>query len=219
MTPAAATAAAAAAAAGAQSGLDCAADCEAEGNCNRELGRCDCPPLRTGAACERSAAPLCAQLWGLRCVTHVDMHTVTRTCARVHTCMHTSPPPRPPPRRHRRLPYPPCQVWTLNMHEHLDFPASCECLAECQQLNLRVEYAKGCANTTRHALEPENSPRKAQARRRQTGLRWGLVGPRWGQVGLSWGLVDVLYSRYYRRCPTRGTTASATASGCSRRAG
>ena len=48
------------------------------------------------------------------------------------------------------------------MHEYSDFPATCECLAECQRLNLRVEYAKGCANTTRHPLEPENSPRKAE---------------------------------------------------------
>eukprot|EP00964_Phaeocystis_antarctica_P014049 scaffold7733_cov30-Phaeocystis_antarctica.AAC.1 len=42
---------------GRQPGIDCAEGCEAEGNCNRQLGRCDCAPLRAGAACDRSAAP------------------------------------------------------------------------------------------------------------------------------------------------------------------
>ena len=102
-------------------GRDCAEGCHVHGNCNRELGRCDCPPLRTGAACEKNAVPLCATQWGLE------------------------------------LPYPACQVWTLNLHEYSDFPVTCECLAECQHLNLRVEYAKGCVNTTRHALEPDSA--------------------------------------------------------------
>ena len=67
-TAGAATAAAAmpavpaAAVEGRQPGIDCAAGCETEGNCNRQLGRCDCPPLRAGAACDRSAVP--------RCVSH-----------------------------------------------------------------------------------------------------------------------------------------------------
>lgn len=44
----------------------CAPGCELRGVCNRELGRCDCPPLTAGAACEVSAVPLCRELWGFR---------------------------------------------------------------------------------------------------------------------------------------------------------
>eukprot|EP00962_Isochrysis_galbana_P004596 scaffold1250_cov106-Isochrysis_galbana.AAC.4 len=46
--------------------LSCAPGCEANGgNCDRRSGRCDCPPLRAGEACERSAVPMCAEQWGL----------------------------------------------------------------------------------------------------------------------------------------------------------
>ena len=44
----------------------CAPGCEARGNCNHDLGRCDCPPLTSGPACEHSVAPLCEVQWGLR---------------------------------------------------------------------------------------------------------------------------------------------------------
>ena len=52
-----ATATATVGADGRQPGIDCAPGCETEGNCNRQLGRCDCAPLRAGASCERSAVP------------------------------------------------------------------------------------------------------------------------------------------------------------------
>ncbi len=45
-------------------GKPCAAGCEARGTCNRELGRCDCPPLRGGEACEVRLLPSCTGLWG-----------------------------------------------------------------------------------------------------------------------------------------------------------
>ena len=44
----------------------CAKGCEERGNCNRDLGRCDCPPLTAGAACEDTAVPSCREQWGLR---------------------------------------------------------------------------------------------------------------------------------------------------------
>jgi hypothetical protein len=44
----------------------CAPECEANGgNCDRRSGRCDCPPMRAGDACDRSAVPMCAEQWGL----------------------------------------------------------------------------------------------------------------------------------------------------------
>jgi len=49
-----------------QRAMPCADGCEANGgNCNQLLGRCDCPPMRAGEACERNAAPMCAEQWGL----------------------------------------------------------------------------------------------------------------------------------------------------------
>eukprot|EP00967_Tisochrysis_lutea_P041529 scaffold49897_cov32-Tisochrysis_lutea.AAC.1 len=44
----------------------CALGCEANGgNCNWQRGKCECPPLRAGEACERTAVPMCAEQWGL----------------------------------------------------------------------------------------------------------------------------------------------------------
>ncbi|KAL1503656.1 hypothetical protein AB1Y20_012129 [Prymnesium parvum] len=47
----------------------CAKGCEANGNCNRELGRCDCPPLMAGEACDEGLAPTCRVQWGLELPT------------------------------------------------------------------------------------------------------------------------------------------------------
>ena len=44
----------------------CAKGCEERGNCNRDLGRCDCPPLTAGPACADTAVPSCREQWGLR---------------------------------------------------------------------------------------------------------------------------------------------------------
>ena len=44
----------------------CAAGCEERGNCNADLGHCECPPLVAGASCERSAVPACSAQWGFR---------------------------------------------------------------------------------------------------------------------------------------------------------
>ena len=43
----------------------CAGGCTAHGNCNAMLGRCDCPPMRSGRACEHGAVPECRAQWGL----------------------------------------------------------------------------------------------------------------------------------------------------------
>jgi len=43
----------------------CAQGCHTHGNCNEELGRCDCPPLSEGATCELGVAPKCRTQWGL----------------------------------------------------------------------------------------------------------------------------------------------------------
>ena len=46
-------------------GKPCPAGCETHGTCNRELGRCDCPPMRSGPACEHNSMPACRKQWGL----------------------------------------------------------------------------------------------------------------------------------------------------------
>ena len=43
----------------------CVAGCHTRGNCNEELGRCDCPPLSEGPACERGVVPKCREQWGM----------------------------------------------------------------------------------------------------------------------------------------------------------
>ena len=43
----------------------CAPGCHARGNCNEELGRCDCPPLSEGLSCERGVVPKCRVQWGV----------------------------------------------------------------------------------------------------------------------------------------------------------
>ena len=60
-----------------------------------------------------------------------------------------------------RLSFPPCQVWTPNLMEYLDFPVTCECLAECQALNLRVVYVDNCVNASQMFLR---APAHARAR-------------------------------------------------------
>lgn len=65
--PLASGAASGSSAGGSSGGLvPCAPGCETHGVCNGELGRCDCPPLREGPACERSAVPSCREQWGLQ---------------------------------------------------------------------------------------------------------------------------------------------------------
>ena len=90
----------------------CAPGCEVHGTCNRELGRCDCPPLRSGPACELNIVPSCRSLWGLD------------------------------------LPIPPCQALSEERDAWRDFPPTCECLAECHALNLRVVYVDNCVNVS-----------------------------------------------------------------------
>jgi hypothetical protein len=55
------------------------------------------------------------------------------------------------------LPVPPCQALTTEMSDYLDFPPSCECLAECQALNLRVVYVVDCVNASLQWLHPTNT--------------------------------------------------------------
>ena len=43
----------------------CAEGCHTRGNCNEELGRCDCPPLSEGPICDRGVVPKCRTQWGL----------------------------------------------------------------------------------------------------------------------------------------------------------
>ena len=90
----------------------CVPGCEAHGNCNRELGRCDCPPLTTGPTCDAGIVPSCRKLWGFN------------------------------------LPAPPCQAWTSESDDWRDFPATCECLAECHALNHRLAYVGDCVNVS-----------------------------------------------------------------------
>lgn len=102
----------------------CAAGCEVHGTCNRELGRCDCPALRSGKACELNAVPSCRRMWGMD------------------------------------LPTPPCQAFATEQWDYRDFPPTCECLAECQALNLRVVYVMQCVNAsqTRYWATTEGWP-------------------------------------------------------------
>ena len=50
------------------------------------------------------------------------------------------------------LPIPPCQALTTEYNDYLDFPATCECLAECQALNVRVVYVDNCVNASQMHL-------------------------------------------------------------------
>lgn len=43
----------------------CAQGCHTRGNCNEELGRCDCPPLSEGPTCDLGVVPKCRTQWGL----------------------------------------------------------------------------------------------------------------------------------------------------------
>ena len=51
---------------GAVVGTPCAPGCTDRGNCNSELGRCDCPPLISGEACDQNAVSSCRVQWGLQ---------------------------------------------------------------------------------------------------------------------------------------------------------
>lgn len=46
------------------------------------------------------------------------------------------------------LPIPPCQALTTEVDEWKAFPPSCECLAECHAVNLRVVYVDKCVNAS-----------------------------------------------------------------------
>ena len=59
------------------------------------------------------------------------------------------------------LPIPPCQALATELEEWKNFPASCECLAECHALNHRIVYADKCVNTTQTRLHPQGD-RSAQ---------------------------------------------------------
>ena len=52
------------------------------------------------------------------------------------------------------VPIPPCQALALEAFDYLDFPPSCECLAECQALNVRVVYVDKCVNATGDVYQP-----------------------------------------------------------------
>lgn len=103
--------------------IACAPGCEVHGTCNRELGRCDCPPLTAGEACEINLVPSCSRLWGLK------------------------------------LPAAPCQAFATEQTDYRDFPPSCECLAECQALNVRVVYVDNCVNASQMMLRTPPPPR------------------------------------------------------------
>ena len=46
---------------------ECAPNCAANGGtCNRDLGRCDCPPFMAGAACTEPLFPACTDQWGFK---------------------------------------------------------------------------------------------------------------------------------------------------------
>ena len=98
-------------------GTPCPPGCEVRGVCNREYGRCECPPLMAGPACELSIAPSCSKMWGLE------------------------------------LPIPPCQAFAEELTDYRDFPPTCECLAECQALNVRVVYVDNCVNASQTMLQ------------------------------------------------------------------
>ena len=50
----------------AATGPGCDPACERRGTCNRELGRCDCPPFFGGPDCSRPLFPACVEQWGMR---------------------------------------------------------------------------------------------------------------------------------------------------------
>ena len=60
-----------------------------------------------------------------------------------------------------RLPIPPCQDMATEPEAWRNFPASCECLAECQNLNHRLAYVDKCVNSTGMRLLPMYTPARA----------------------------------------------------------
>ena len=54
------------------------------------------------------------------------------------------------------LPIPPCQALAPEMTEYLEFPPTCECLTDCQAINVRVVYVDKCVNTSSHGLAAFN---------------------------------------------------------------
>ena len=100
----------------------CAPGCEVHGTCNHELGRCDCPAMRSGEACEYNMVPSCRRLWGME------------------------------------LYMPPCQAFAEEKFDYRDFPPTCECLAECHALNLRVVYVDNCVNVSQKELVRGGGP-------------------------------------------------------------
>ena len=80
-------------------GKPCAAGCEARGTCNRELGRCDCPPFMGGDDCARPLFPACAEQWGLRGCALVEHLLVHQGLDEPVGEQHLREPLHPEPRR------------------------------------------------------------------------------------------------------------------------
>ena len=69
---------------------NCSSGCAGRGSCNRELGRCDCPPFYKGDRCDEPLFPACVDQWGLRpevaiCGIQVQPAFPT-TCACLQQC-------------------------------------------------------------------------------------------------------------------------------------
>ena len=56
-----------------------------------------------------------------------------------------------------RLPLPPCQALATELEDWRSFPPTCECLAECQALNLRVVYVVDCVNVSQRMYVQGNT--------------------------------------------------------------
>ena len=53
------------------------------------------------------------------------------------------------------LPMPPCQAFAQELQDYRDFPPTCECLAECHALNIRVVYVDNCVNASQMHLRAQ----------------------------------------------------------------
>ena len=59
------------------------------------------------------------------------------------------------------MPIAPCQALATEFRAWVEFPATCECLAECHALNRRVVYNDACVNASGRWLQPAQDGRWA----------------------------------------------------------